>query len=105
MNITSFEINIWRIWIRNDSGDKYGFSPGAFNKIEFPGYNLAVIVSRKNEMINVGYKIYEEKSKVILQIADKIYEIKRIDGRLKPATMVLIDSTKNEIGFTELKQF
>lgn len=103
MNIEEFEINLWRKWKRNDTGDTYSFLPGQYDNENFKDFQMGLLVTDDNRTFKIGFKIYAENNKAMLQIVDAVYEIKRIDGRIKPATMVLIDNLNKEINFTEEK--
>jgi len=103
MSIESFEVNLWRKWKRNDTGDTYAFVPGQYDNEQFKDFQTALMVTVDKKTFKIGFKVYEENNKAMLQIVDAVYEIKRIDGKSKPATMILIDSLKKEIHFTEEK--
>lgn len=103
MNLESFEINLWRKWRRNDTGATYSFIPGQYDNENFKEFHTALMVTADTRTFRIGFKVYEENEKPMLQIVETVYEIKRIDGKSKPATMILIDSSKNEIHFTEEK--
>lgn len=104
MIIEEFEINFWGKWRRDDTGDSYSFVPGQYDNENFKDFQTGLLVSAdKKKTFKIGFKIYQENNKAMLQIVDSVYEIKRIDRRTKPATMVLLDSLNKEINFTEEK--
>ena len=102
MDINTFEIQIWRNWKNNKTGEIFSFSPAPYANENFKDFKLTHVKTPDNKITYpVGYRIYELNSKAILQIVDTIYELRRIDDRLKPATMILLDEFNNQITFTE----
>lgn len=101
MSIENFEINLWRKWKRNDTGDTYAFVLGQYDNENFKDFQTCLMVTADKKTFKIGFKVYEENNKTMLQIVDVVYEIRRIDGRTKPATMILIETVDNEVNFTE----
>jgi hypothetical protein len=91
MDIDALEVNLWRTWKENSSGDQFAFLPDG-NGLRTP--------FRKSTSA-VYYKLYAENGKALLKFSeDEIYQIKVIDGRIQPATMIWIDSSGHELYFT-----
>ncbi|GEM_PF-2261507 len=99
-NIEILEINLWRKWRRNDTDDVYSFIPGQYDNDKFKDFNTGLLVTN-GRTFRIGFKVFEENSKNKLQIVDEVLEIKSIDGKSKPAKMILIGPQNNEIQFTE----
>jgi hypothetical protein len=96
MNIDEIELNLWRKWKRNDTGDAYTFIPAPYPDKRAKGFQTALLETHDNRTFQVGFKVFENENKAMLQIVDVVYEIRGMDGKL----MILIDGAGAEIHLT-----
>lgn len=106
MELDEAEVHLWRAWKRTDTGETYIFIPAPYpdktlNGVQSghqTGMQLGHQITRSGRKYQFSYRIYGETDKIMLSIDNETFQVKKIDGIAKPATMILIDSLK-EIEF------
>lgn len=97
--IEEFEVLLWATyWHNKDNKEIYNFLPSKYDNEKFTDFKFCLLLKDDREF-KVGYKIYEENNKPILQILDEKFQIKIINKESSPNTMILIDENNAEIQF------
>jgi len=97
MEKDEFEVALWGIWRRLSDGDVFSFMPAPYNNANFKEFNYCLLQTSSKRTFEVGYKVYIDDGKPILQIVNDKYQIKSIDRRITPAKMILLDHLQNEV--------
>ena len=97
--IEEFEVLIYgTFWHNSLTKESYTFIPTPFDNEAFIDFNQAFLFKDTKEFV-LGYKMYIEGGEAVLQILESKYRIKSIDISKNPRSMILIDSTLQEILF------
>lgn len=99
MDIFEVEISLWGKWKRDDTGEVYTFSAGPYPDKKFQDLQEAIVETPNNRMYLLGFQVFEQDEKAMLQIVNNVYEIKQMNGQ----SMVLVDGVGKEISFTPQK--
>lgn len=92
-----YEVDICNVYWRNAANtETLMFMHDNFDHEEFKDYLLCFLTAngRTNK---IGYKIYEENGKMILQLIDVKYEIKTLIRREPLYTLILVHPSGQEI--------
>lgn len=96
MNIFEVEMDLWGKWKRDDTGEVYSFSPGPYPDRKFQDLQEAILQTPDNRTFLVGFNLFEQDEKPMLQIVNNVYEIRQMNNR----SMILVDGVGKEISFT-----
>ncbi|MDQ2657481.1 MAG: hypothetical protein M3Y60_08680 [Bacteroidota bacterium] len=100
MDIFEVEVSLWGKWKRDDTGEVYSFSPGPYPDKKFQDLQEAILQTPDNRAYLVGFNVFEQDEKAMLQIVNNVYEIRQMSTQ----SMVLIDGIGKEIFFTPEKK-
>jgi hypothetical protein len=96
MDTFDVEISLWGKWKREDTGEIYTFSPGPYPDKKFQDLQEAIVETPNKQTFLVGFQVFEQDEKAMLQIVNNVYEIRQMNGQ----SMVLVDGVGKEIPFT-----